>query len=170
ECLQCGKSFRWSSSLHVHQHSHSGGGPTSVVSVGRGLRAPRNSSNISQHTQRRGPSAAPAVGRASKRNSHLVSYRGIHTEERPYNGERPYKCGECGMRFRQISHIISHQMIHTGKREWPYECGECRKSFSNSSDLIKHQRIHTRERPYECPECVKSFSRSSHLTQHKGRH
>uniref|UniRef100_A0A8C0VBY5 C2H2-type domain-containing protein n=1 Tax=Cyanistes caeruleus TaxID=156563 RepID=A0A8C0VBY5_CYACU len=88
--------------------------------------------------------------------------------EQLQDGEKRYKCLECGKSFSQSNSLICHQMIHTG--EWAYECGECGKGFSCSSHLIIHQRIHTGERPYECPECGKRFQTSSTLLVHQRIH
>ncbi|NXO45826.1 ZN397 protein, partial [Locustella ochotensis] len=58
-------------------------------------------------------------------------------QEQLHDGEKLYKCLECGKSFCSSSKLIRHQVIHTG--EWPYECGDCGKGFSCSSSLVTHQ-------------------------------
>ncbi|NXU92916.1 ZNF16 protein, partial [Xiphorhynchus elegans] len=73
--------------------------------------------------------------------------------------EWPYDCLKCGKSFSQRSHLIHHQMIHTGER--PYQCSECGKKFQSSSNLLQHQRTHTRMRgPSAAPTVGRASTRT----------
>ncbi|XP_046286988.1 zinc finger protein 134-like [Marmota monax] len=98
-------------------------------------------------------------GRQQKNIEHMEAF---------HNGQKCYKCSECGKAFCQKYRLAQHQRVHTGER--PYECHECGKAFSYKHILVQHQRIHTGERPYECSECGKFFSQSSSLSEHQRIH
>ena len=77
---------------------------------------------------------------------------------------RPYVCGTCGKAFKQKSHIIAHESIHTmGK---PYTCATCGKSFQYKCRIIAHESVHTMVKSYTCATCGKSFKQKSQLTFH----
>ncbi|XP_063152097.1 zinc finger protein 436-like isoform X2 [Candoia aspera] len=88
----------------------------------------------------------------------------VTLRQRMQEGEKPYKCTECGKSFKNSSYLPSHKRIHTGEK--PYECKECGKSFHFATGLTSHNRIHTDEKPYECLKCGKNFSQKYQYTVH----
>lgn len=96
-----------------------------------------------------------------------------------------YKCDICCKHFNKISHLISHQRIHSGEKpqsayllnhqrihtgEKPFECSECGRAFSSNKNLTEHKRIHSGEKPYECSECGKCFILKKSLIGHQRIH
>uniref|UniRef100_A0A3B5KSM2 C2H2-type domain-containing protein n=1 Tax=Xiphophorus couchianus TaxID=32473 RepID=A0A3B5KSM2_9TELE len=177
QCLDCGKSFRWSSRLTHHQRSHNNERPYRCNLCPKAF---KGSSALLYH--QRYPYCYSDL-------KHIV-HRSIHTGVRaflcPYcpltfkwsshyqyhlrqhTGECPYPCDSCPKAFKNSSSLRRHKNVHLGLK--PYTCSVCNKSFTQSTNLRQHMRIHTGERPYVCGECGRSFTHSSNLALHKNSH
>ncbi|XP_014402027.1 PREDICTED: zinc finger protein 501-like [Myotis brandtii] len=162
KCGECGKAYKWYSSLTSHQRLHSGEKPYKCRECGKAF---SKSSSLTSHRRIHSgekPYKCKECGKTFTQSSNLAQHQKIHS------GEKPYKCGECGKAFISSSHLTRHQMIHSGEK--PYKCRECGFAFNRCSTLTRHQRIHSGEKPYKCRECGKAFIRSSNLTQHQRIH
>ncbi|MCL4132152.1 UNVERIFIED_CONTAM: hypothetical protein GTU68_005140, partial [Idotea baltica] len=78
--------------------------------------------------------------------------------------EKPYRCEDCGVTFKQKAHIDRHRRIHLPTR--PYQCGICGKGFTRNEHVRRHSFTQSGEKPYHCPTCNKTFSRQQQLTKH----
>uniref|UniRef100_A0A8C5JYI6 C2H2-type domain-containing protein n=1 Tax=Junco hyemalis TaxID=40217 RepID=A0A8C5JYI6_JUNHY len=140
KCLDCGKSFSWSSHL-IHPSMlrtslHTVEWPFKYPDCGKSfVHSPTWSSTGTSTLTSHQASGGTHQGEALR----LITHQHLHM------GEKPCKCLECGKSFSWSSSLITHQRPSTW--EQPYSCGKCRKGFSWSSCLICYQRIHTGEPP-----------------------
>uniref|UniRef100_A0A8C2GW59 C2H2-type domain-containing protein n=1 Tax=Cyprinus carpio TaxID=7962 RepID=A0A8C2GW59_CYPCA len=183
QCLDCGKSFKWSSRLAHHQRSHNNERPYRCNLCPKAFKG----SSMQGHTK---PYKCDDCGKAFKRSSLLQIHRSVHTglrtfqcsycpltfkwsshyqyHLRQHTGECPYPCDSCSKAFKNSSSLRRHKNVHLGFK--PYVCDVCNKAFSQSTNLRQHMRIHTGERPYICGDCGRSFTHSSNLALHRISH
>uniref|UniRef100_UPI002540F0A1 zinc finger protein 436-like n=1 Tax=Euleptes europaea TaxID=460621 RepID=UPI002540F0A1 len=168
KCLECGKGFHLLTTLTSHQIIHTGEKPYKCSDCGKGF---SHTGTLTYHQRihtGEKPYKCSVCGKGFAVSSSLNSHQRTHTGEKSYKSEKPFECSECGKRFSHSENLQMHLRTHTGEK--PFECSECAKRFSRSGDLQKHLRTHTEEKPFECSECGKRFSRSGDLPKHLRAH
>jgi uncharacterized Zn-finger protein len=52
-------------------------------------------------------------------------------------GEKPFKCEQCGLKFREKDGLTNHKWTHE-KGKKPYNCTTCKRGFMRKAFLNKH--------------------------------
>ncbi|XP_026149220.1 zinc finger protein 1035 [Mastacembelus armatus] len=88
--------------------------------------------------------------------------KSLKKHEHTHQGETPYRCLECGKRFKKRAYLIGHKNVH----QRMIQCTVCRKVLPTIGDLIQHRRSHLIKGKLECPDCHQQFQYPVYLLRH----
>lgn len=94
----------------------------------------------------------------------LLEHMDAHLQQ---EGERKFKCDECGRGYRHAGSLANHKKTHT---VGSFQCNICGKENSNALALKSHLRSHTSQKKYSCAECGKAFRLATQLATHERVH
>ncbi|XP_010887185.3 zinc finger protein 646 [Esox lucius] len=86
-----------------------------------------------------------------------------HMKENLDNGDRQYKCDQCGRAYRHAGSLLNHKKSH---KTGVFRCAVCQKRFYNLLALKNHQRTHFDVKRHTCNECGKAFKIQKQLLNH----
>ncbi|XP_053381766.1 zinc finger protein 62 homolog [Mercenaria mercenaria] len=138
-CDFCTKGFNCSSHLVEHRRVHTGERPYICIYCNKGF---TKNWNLRVHIKNHHGDIVTVIRRneavqgSPSHNQTLISAE--HGKESVLN--KKHLCEFCKKRFKYLSHLVEHQMVHTGER--PYKCRYCNKGFTKNWNLKQHLRIH----------------------------
>ncbi|CAD5114530.1 DgyrCDS3653 [Dimorphilus gyrociliatus] len=121
------------------------------------------------------------IQRINLKNDKELQARPIMVDDSESLVNGKYLCKTCGTTFSKLQQFNMHKNVHAVERPW--KCKECNVSFRNEGQLQKHHRSETHAkqvvilqqfgavsaenpRPYQCHHCNIGFRVHGHLTKH----
>ncbi|XP_045579104.1 neurotrophin receptor-interacting factor homolog isoform X2 [Salmo salar] len=118
-CSFCGKAFRFSKQVEIHQRMHTGEKPF-------GCHLCRDSfshlSSLKRHQRVHTGEKRFSCLLCRARFSHSSS---LKRHQRVHTGEKPYTCSQCEKRFSHQHHLKMHLKVHTGEAIHPFALPIC---------------------------------------------
>nr|XP_060639192.1 zinc finger protein 184-like [Anolis sagrei ordinatus] len=190
-CNQCGKGFRWHSSLARHQRYEHFSGNT--VKLNKGQSETPMTDRSAQFTRSH---ICSQCGATFQFLSDLAQHKLIHVRRKLVNGKhtqfkKSCVCGQCGKKFKWSSHLARHICTHLqgklrtryprGKQrtschtahQKSYSCAHCGKIFRFPSECARHEWTHIRrkqEKSHLCKHCGQRFKRATDFILHMFTH
>lgn len=156
-CSTCGESFTKKQDLQAHQllHSNIGGNPPEQfvtdhqnelkpkvemegIICGKCGISCSDLYHLNNHNctgQRDGQVEEKCEEKPLLRNT----FQQEVSQESPHDGERQYKCDQCGRSYRHAGSLLNHKKSH---KTGVFRCFVCQKRFYNLLALKNHQRTH----------------------------
>ncbi|XP_026314443.1 zinc finger protein 236-like [Hyposmocoma kahamanoa] len=100
----------------------------------------------------------------SSKQSKSMHIKAVH------QGEKPYVCGECGVRFAYPRSLALHALSHRRQRAphaRRFACDLCGKVLNHPSSVVYHKEAEHAGQRYVCNKCGKSFKHKQLLQRHQ---
>ncbi|XP_070972658.1 zinc finger protein 770-like [Oncorhynchus clarkii lewisi] len=177
-CLACGKTFRQTTHLKVHEGTHKWRPFRPASQQGNQMKLRRQQ----QHPYSKVCAQVPVA--SSMRTTELLHLNGVN-DWRPFQDNFEDTCN-IQAEAQQDNNIVktSKQSIqnnlHKRNNSRPINkvicvkrkahlCTICQKGFDTPSKLSRHFLIHTGIRPFKCSFCTKTYRQPCHLRSHEQR-
>ncbi|XP_027730194.1 LOW QUALITY PROTEIN: zinc finger protein 646 [Vombatus ursinus] len=195
KCPHCGKAFRASRELTIHQRAHA---------LGQGQAPPQMEEADGQEVETKRDMEDKHVSGQGETHRATKEMSGSETAVKEEKEglkqatelDRPFCCTQCGRSYRHAGSLLNHQKAHatglypcslcpkllpnllalknhgrTHTDPKRHRCGVCGKAFRTAARLEGHRRVHApREGPFSCSHCPRRFRRQISFLQHQQQH
>ena len=153
-CLICSKSFGHKYTLEQHQAVHTDE---------RKFKCTICSFRYLIHPEKRF-FCHKSIFSSTKYNSHLAAHRRVHEGN-------VHRCTFEGCQYwsAKFTLLKAHLRAHNGEKN--FKCEQCGKAFVEAGQLRRHIKTHSGTKPFNCPEdgCAYATNRRDKLKEHQAR-